>query len=183
MKFLPFFERENTMNLPQRKSIRIKGFDYSTPGAYFVTICTQNRQKLFGIINNGKSQLNSFGLIVKKEIDNIESHYANVRIDRYIIMPDHLHMIIVISEPFFPAGINPCPTIKCDIPNIVGKFKASVTRNVGNAFMHSENKKIWQTSFYDHVIRNENDYLKICEYIETNALVWNPDDFQILLKN
>ncbi len=171
------------MSLPKRKSIRLKEFDYSTPGAYFVTVCTEKRMNLFGTVRNGEIKLSNIGLIVKNEIENIEKHYPNIKTDKYIIMPNHLHMIIAISEPHFTAGMNPCPTIKYDIPNVVGKFKAAVTRKVGNAFMHSESSKLWQSSFYDHIIRNEKDYLKIWQYIESNPLVWNPDEFQTNLKD
>jgi len=87
-------------------------------------------------------------------------------------MPNHIHIIIVIVDA---EGINPFPTIHNDILNVVGKFKAGVTRNVGNAFMHSVKKAIWQRSFYDHMIRSEEDYRKIWEYIDTNVLKWELD--------
>lgn len=119
------------MNLPKRKPIRIKGYDYSTAGAYFITICTHKKIQLFGEIKNETMQLNDLGKIVNKELLNIESHYQNVQIDKYVIMPNHIHIIIIISEA---ERINPFPTPKCDIPNIIGKFKPGVTRNVGNAF-------------------------------------------------
>ena len=82
---------------------------------------------------------------------------------KYVIMPNHIHLTVQITE-----RINPFPTIKCDVSNIVGKFKAAVTRNVGKAFMPSANENIWQTSFHDHIIRGEEDYLKIWNYIDTN---------------
>ena len=83
-------------------------------------------------------------------------------------------MIIVIKET---EGINPFPTIKYDISNVIGKFKAGVTRNVGNAFMHSAKKTIWQRSFHDHIIRGDSDYKKIWEYIDTNVIKWEDDCF------
>ena len=89
-------------------------------------------------------------------------------------MPNHIHLLIRISEP---EGINPFPTIKYDISNVIGKFKAGVSRIVGNAFMHSENKTIWQRSFHGHIIRDEKDYLKIWEYIDENPLKWEEDCF------
>ncbi|MBR5262244.1 MAG: transposase, partial [Clostridia bacterium] len=141
------------------------------------TICTKDRRNLFGEISCDSVALNNIGLIVNNEINNIEKHYTNIKIDKYIIMPNHIHMIITIIEQPCSAGINPCPTIKYDIPNVVGKLKAAVTRNVGNAFMHSENGNIWQSSFNDHIIRGEKDYLKIWEYIDTNVLKWESDCF------
>lgn len=169
-----------TMDLPKRKPTRLKGYDYSTPGAYFITICTNQKEHFFGRISNEEMFLNELGEIVNKEILNIESHYKNIRIDKYVIMPNHIHMIIIISEEKTnpTEGINPFPTIKkYDISNVVGKFKAGVSRIVGNAFMHSVKKPIWQSSYNDHIIRGEKDYQKIWEYIDTNVLRWEQDCF------
>ena len=163
-----------TEKLPNRKPTRLNEFDYSAPGAYFIIICTRERRQIFGRIKNGHMFLNDIGKIVNSEILRIESHYTNIRINKYIIMPNHIHMIIVIENT---EGINPFPTIKFDIPNIVGKFKAGVTRLVGNAFMHSDKTNIWQRSYHDHIIRGETDYHKIWEYIDTNALKWEEDCF------
>jgi len=164
----------NKLSLPDRKPTRLKGYDYSQNGAYFITICTDKKLHLFGEIANGEMHLNDLGKIVNLEILNIESHYTNIRTDKYVIMPNHIHIIISISET---EGINPFPTVKCDIPNVIGKFKAGVTRTVGNAFMHSAKKTIWQRSYHDHIIRGENDYQKILEYIDTNVLKWEQDCF------
>ena len=97
------------MDLPKRKLTRLKGYDYSTPGAYFITICTNLNLYLFGKITKEHMQLNKLGEIVNQEILKIESHYKNIQIDKYIIMPNHIHMIIIILET---EGINPFPTIK-----------------------------------------------------------------------
>ena len=170
------------MDFKKRKPTRLKDYDYSQNGYYFITICTHNKQKLLCDIVGGdahivpKIKLSPYGKIANQEIINIEKHYDNIRIDKYVIMPNHIHLIIEIAE-----RMNPFPTIKYDISNVVGKFKAAVTRNVGNAFMHSENnhKPLWQTSFHDHIIRNENDYLKIWNYIDTNPQKWREDKFYI----
>ena len=95
------------MDLPKRKPTRLKEFDYSTPGAYFITICTKDKLHLFGKILNGQMQLTGLGKVVNQEILKIASFYLNVRIDKYVIMPNHIHMIIVISQT---EGINPFPT-------------------------------------------------------------------------
>ena len=162
------------MELPKRKHIRLKGYDYSTPGAYFVTLCTDKKEHLFGKIVNNSMLLNALGKIVDQEILKIQSHYENIQIDKYVIMPNHIHMIITILET---ERINPFPTIKFDIPNVVGKFKSGVTRHVGNAFMHSAKKPIWQSSYNDHIIRGEKDYKQIWEYIDTNVIRWEQDCF------
>ncbi len=156
--------------LPKRKSPRLKEYDYSLPGAYFVTICTQERENLFGL----EPELTPTGKIVKEQIELLKTRYDEITIDKYVVMPNHIHIIITILET---ERINPFPTIKYDIPNVIGKFKAGVTRSVGNAFMHSAKKKIWQKSFHDRIIRNEDDYKKIWEYIDTNPLKWELDCF------
>lgn len=166
------------MELPKRKSNRLKEYDYSTPGAYFITICTYNRKNIFGNIANGdifnvpKIILSPIGKIANSEISNIEGHYSNIKTEKYSIMPNHIHMIIRITE-----RINPFPTIKYDIPNVVGKFKAAVTRHVGKAFMPSEKIIIWQDSFNDHIIRGEKDYNEIWKYIDNNPTKWKEDEF------
>ncbi|MBR5473264.1 MAG: transposase [Clostridia bacterium] len=166
------------MNLPNRKPTRLKDYDYSSEGAYFITICTHNKQKILcDIVGEGLCALPSIkltpiGEVAKQELLKIETHYDNVKIDKYVIMPNHIHLIVRITE-----RINPFPTIKYDISNVIGKYKAAVTRNVGNAFMHS--KKLWQRSFHDHIIRDKMDYLKIWNYIDTNPQKWNEDCFYI----
>ncbi len=160
-------------DLPTRKLTRLKGYDYSTPGMYFVTVCTADRDPILGEISDGQMQLSDIGTIAQREIAAIASRYANIRIDKYVIMPNHIHMIVAISQ----AGrMNPSPTTS-DIPNVIGKWKAGVTRSVGNAFMHSVRAPIWQRSFHDHIIRGEDDYRKIWEYIDQNVLKWELDCF------
>lgn len=117
--------------------------------------------------------LSDIGTIAQREIAAIASRYANIHIDKYVIMPNHIHMIVVVSQ----AGrMNPSPTT-IDIPNVIGKWKAGVTRSVGNAFMHSVKVPIWQRSFHDHIIRGEDDYRKIWQYIDQNVLKWELDCF------
>ncbi len=165
------------MEFTKRKPTRLKGYDYSSPGAYFVTICTKDKLHLFGEITNGKMHLKDIGIIANQEILKMESYYSNIKIDKYVIMPNHIHMIITIAGT---EGINPFPTKKYDIPNVIGKFKANVTRIVGNAFMHSVKTPIWQSSFHDHIIRGEKDYQKIWEYIDTNIPKWELDCYFII---
>ncbi len=164
------------MELAKRKATRLKEHDYSQNGYYFVTICAKDKQKFFGeIVGDGvydipQMKLSAIGEIVKTELLNVEKHYDNVRIDKFVIMPNHIHIVIQITE-----RINPFPTKKYDLSNVVGKYKAAVSRSVGNAFMHSA--KIWQTSFHDHIIRNEADYQRIWNYIHTNPAKWQEDCF------
>ncbi|MBE6763809.1 MAG: hypothetical protein E7553_05590 [Ruminococcaceae bacterium] len=165
------------MRFPIRKTNRLTNYDYKEPRAYFVTICAHNHRKLFGEIVGGDMfrppfmRLSSVGDIVYDEMETIESHYKNIKIDKYTIMPNHIHMIIRIT-----ARMNPCPTAY-DISNIVGKFKAAVTRRARKNGLFSIDEKIWQTSFYDHIIRNQTDYDLIWTYIDNNPAKWKEDRF------
>ena len=161
-------------NLPKRKPTRLKGYDYSTPGAYFITICTHNKQCILGDIIVGQGlapaeiNLSQYGNIAKDQLLDLENRYKSIKIDKYVIMPNHIHLIMRINNP---AGASPCPTIS----DIICSFKSLTTR----ACNKSDNKtqKIFQTSFHDHIIRNEKDYKKIWEYIDTNAIKWKQDCF------
>lgn len=163
------------MDYPKRKLTRLSEYDYSAPGTYFITICTHGKNHLFGRILTDHStepymRYSAIGEIAKKHLIDMESHYDNIKIDNWVIMPNHIHLLIQITE-----RINPFPTIHYDIPNTVGKYKAAVTRNVGNAFIHSG--KLWQSSFYDHIVRNDQDYQEICRYINGNPSKWLEDCF------
>ena len=149
--------------LPNRKPIRIEDYDYSTPGAYFITICTANREKIFwdgvgaDIIRPESIQLSSMGKISELAILQIAKHYENVVIDKYCIMPDHIHLILRI-ESDIDGRIISAPTVS----TVVGSMKRWISRQIG--------KSIWQKSFYDHGIRNQQDYDEIWQYIENNPL-------------
>ena len=148
---------------PNRKQIRIKNYDYSTPGAYFITVCTANREKIFwnGVgadsIRPGKLPLSSSGKIAEQAVLQIASHYENIVVDKYCIMPDHIHLILRI-ESNISGRIISAPTIS----TVVGSMKRWVSKQIG--------KPIWQKSFYEHGIRNQQDYDEIWTYIDNNPL-------------
>ena len=161
------------LDLPKRKPTRLKNYHYSNDGYYFITICTDNRKILFGnIVGQGLApaeiKLTAFGKIASAEIKDLENRYKNIKIDKYVIMPNHIHAIIIIENP--TAGASPCPTLS----NIVCAFKSMTTRK---CHLIKPNIKIWQTSFHDHIIRGEDDYLKIWNYIDTNPQKWTDDIF------
>jgi len=149
--------------LPKRKPIRIDNYNYSTPGIYFITVCTANREKLFwesvgaDIIRPQNVPLSKIGKILEQGILQISTHYENVVVDKYCIMPDHIHLILQI-ESCIDGRIISAPTVS----TIIGSMKRWVSRQVGKA--------IWQKAFYDHVIRNQQDYDAIWKYIENNPL-------------
>lgn len=150
-------------NLPNRKPIRIKHYDYSTSGAYFITVCTVNREKIFwnsvgaDIIRPENVPLSTIGKIVEQGILQMADHYENVSVDKYCVMPDHIHLILRI-EADIDGRIISAPTVS----TVVGSMKRWVSKQVG--------RPIWQKSFYDHGIRNQQDYNEIWEYIENNPL-------------
>lgn len=159
------------MDLPKRKQIRLKEFDYSRDGAYFVTICTKDRKEILGEIVGGgtldatKMNLSPIGQIVEKYIESTE-RIKSVRVDKYVIMPNHIHLILVVDNNGTPRASSPTNET---IPHVVSTLKRFVNRDVG--------ENVFQRSFYDHVIRNEYDYKEIWEYIDTNPLKWKEDCF------
>ena len=157
------------MNLPKRKPTRLKGYDYSTPGAYFITICVKDRKQLLSKIVGDdayivpQNNLSEIGLICDKYINSINIKYENVTVDKYIIMPNHIHLIVFLHGTMWASS----PTK--NIETIIRSLKTMVTKEIGYS--------IWQRSYHDHIIRGEKDYQKIWEYIDTNALKWEKDCF------
>jgi len=157
-------------DLPKRKPTRLKGYDYSTPGAYFITICTQDRKELLSEIIVGddvgivqQNNLSKIGLICDKYINNINNKYENVTVDKYVIMPNHIHLIIFLHGTMRASS----PTKNTE--TIIRSFKTMVTKEIGTS--------IWQRSYHDHIIRGDKDYQKIWEYIDTNVIRWKNDCF------
>ena len=146
------------MELSKRKSNRLQEYDYSTPGAYFVTICTNGRKQILSDIVGDDAHIvpSKYGIIAEHYLCNVNE------IEKYVIMPNHIHMIIRIDNGTMWAS---SPTKS--ISTIVRSFKTLVTKEIG--------KSIFQRSFYDHVIRDEKDYQKIWEYIDTNPIKWADD--------
>ncbi len=155
------------MTFPKRKTVRLQHYDYSQNGAYFVTICTHNRQSSLSNIRRGGALLLPLGKICENEILKLMERYE-IKIDNYVIMPNHVHMIISINK--VRVEQSPTPTI----PDIVCAFK-SITTKIANVNDGLKGRKIWQRSFHEHVIRGEKEYLKIWEYIDNNPLIWEDD--------
>lgn len=156
-----------------RKKIRLNGYDYSKNGYYYITVCTKSRQPLFWKTNVGADiirpgccsntikfpRLSEYGETVETAIKNIPLHYSNVRINEYVIMPDHLHMILEISNDDENGRIISAPTT---VMTIVGQMKRWISKKTGFT--------IWQKSFYEHIIRNDKEYQEIKSYITNNPL-------------
>ncbi len=170
------------MELPKRKSIRLKEFDYSSNGAYFVTICTQDREMLFGDIINGKMVLNKMGKIVDQAIQQTPEIRKNVQIDIYQIMPNHVHIIINIVGAYCntPLRLDKYPQSKLfqspsqTLGSIIRGIK-SVTAKQIRITMDNPQFPVWQRNYYEHIIRNEKDLDEISQYIINNPLMWGRD--------
>ena len=145
---------------PERKNPRIRGYDYATPNYYFITICTHHKKCLFW--TNGK--LNCLGQIVYDAVQQISTHFPQNRVEQFVIMPNHIHMILVVE----PGG--------ADTSVVVGSFKSYVARIVHGS---DPQLKVWQTSYHDHVIRDHLQYERIWIYIESNPMRWEKDCFYV----
>ncbi len=167
------------MELSKRKSTRLNGYDYSAPGAYFVTICTHNRKHLFSNIvgaihESPENKLTQYGEFVELIIETLPDKF-NVSIPKYVIMPNHIHLIIEIYRDNDQRAIRESPLQyqRSVIDKMVGFLKMNVSKKIHNTY----SDKIWQRSYHDHIIRGEQDYQKIWEYIDTNPLKWELDCF------
>ena len=157
------------MEHPERKPNRLSEYDYSTGGAYFVTICTQDRRKILSSIVGGGAHdapnfaLKDIGKIVQKQIIN-SNRIPGITVDKFVIMPDHIHLIVLVNETATKGTSRaPSPT-NAAIAHLVSTFKRFCHRDVG--------EKIFQRSYYDHVIRNQQDYNETWQYIENNPRKW-----------
>ena len=159
------------MNAPQRKQNRLRGYDYSRAGAYFVTVCTQDKCcTLCNVVGDGFPVPKRFGEIVEAYIARIGEKYPGVHVDNYVVMPNHIHLLLR-----FAGGTgDPSPTLG----EVMGWFKYAVTREV-NRGMGTEGTRVFQRSYHDHVIRDERDYLRIWEYIDGNPSKWVDDCYYI----
>ena len=169
--------------LHHRKPNRLKGYDYSQQGYYFVTICTHNRIEYFGGIKNDSMVINKYGLIVRQQWKWLENHFKYVHLDEFIIMPNHMHGILEINPN---VGTNrdlsllrqqkhndEKSTIKIkSLSELIGAFKTTSSKQI-----HLEGllEFKWQRSFYEHIVRNEKSLEKIRWYIKNNPLLWKRD--------
>jgi len=204
-------------NIHHRRSIRLKGYDYSQAGLYFITICCQDKICRFGKIENGEMILNDFGKIAHNEWEKLSERYPNVILDEFQIMPNHVHGIIVLDEmPTMAAAtvgatlavaLNEKPVAQNDnavaqnndavalnndaniratarvaptgVGNVVGAYKSLVANECLDIYKMRNQRmgKLWQRNYYEHIIRNDNSYQRISNYIMNNPKNWNSDKF------
>ena len=165
----------------KRKPNRLRDYDYSQEGYYFISICTRGRKEFFGDIREGKIDLNRFGESVNQCWYDLPRHYPNSSLDSFVIMPNHIHGIIVIdNDDVVGNGLKPFPTH--GLSEIIRGFKTFSSRKI-NEKIEIDNKFQWQKSFYDHIIRGERSLDLIREYIQNNPLKWDLDRENPLSKN
>jgi putative transposase len=185
----------NAVHQHNRKSLRLKEYDYSHPGEYFITICSYDHVCAFGEIIQGEMRLNEVGKIAEKYWIEIPRHFANANLDEFIVMPNHLHGILIINERVENIKLNeknitvgvqyiePLPrnTYQHIIPKSLGtiirSYKAAVTHECRQCGYHDFR---WQRNYFDRVIRNDNEFIRIRDYIHNNVYQWaierdNPD--------
>jgi putative transposase len=156
-----------------RHSIRLKGYDYAAPGAYFVTICVQNRDCLFGNVLEEVLHLNAAGRMVQTCWQHLPCRFPTLELGSFIVMPNHIHAIMIL------AGAPVVSARKNTLTDIVGAFKSITT----NAYIQGArdrrwpifNRRLWQRNYWERVIRNETEFVHLCEYIQTNPARWVVD--------
>ncbi len=189
----------------KRKSIRLKGYDYSCADLYFITICTKNKEPLFGDIDNAKMIFSDGGNIAQRCWQDIPKHYPETKLYEYIIMPNHVHGIIQITN----ENVGACPRVqrrvqnfepfhnktlqhdspKNNHPSKANQYQKVIPKSIGSIIrgfkigvtkwfrQNTEIHSIWQRGFYERIIRNEQAYFKISEYINDNPLTWQKDRY------
>lgn len=160
------------MDLPKRKQNCLVEYDYSTPNAYFITVCTKNRKNLFwmdvgAIIDRPNNvPLTNLGMIARQSIEDIPNYYSAVSVDHFVIMPNHIHLLLQINTDADGRSMI-APTVS----TVVRLMKGTVSKQAGFS--------VWQKGFYDHVIRNDHDYREIWNYIDGNPSKWIEDKLYI----
>lgn len=165
-----------------RRSIRLPGYDYSQPGAYFITICTHQREHLFGKIVNGVMKLNKFGLITREEWQKTALIRIEIELGEFVIMPNHVHGIIMIHETVGAYGHTPLPSFNpatFDSPSrtigaMVRGYKSAVTTRI-NQKRGTPRMPVWQRNYWEHIIRDEQDLSNAHAYILNNPAQWETD--------
>jgi putative transposase len=188
-----------------RHSLRLKGYDYSSEGAYFITICINNRECLLGKIVRVDTKfsadtgvcpcteivLSNAGQMITDIWHQIPAYYANIDIDEFVVMPNHLHGIVIINKDNSIKDTNPLKMFRLgqtqgsaptnlSLPDIVNRFKTMTTRiyidGVENRGWKAFNKKLWQRNYFEHIIRDDDDLNRIREYIQFNPVDWESDE-------
>ena len=161
--------------LPERKTGRLPHYNYSAVGTYFITVCTQNRRHTLGCVVGGGVldapyvRLSKYGTIAEQTLLEMVSFYEGISVDEYVVMPNHVHFILTIHENG-GSSRTPTPT-NARIPTFLSTWKRFTNRKAGFS--------LWQRSYYDHILRNEADYLRARQYISDNPACWAEDEYNM----
>ena len=174
-----------------RRSIRLREYDYAQPGAYYVTIVAWQRECLFGEVVNREMKLTKFGLVAEQQWEKLPKRFPNIELGAFVIMPNHMHGIIVITDGRGTAenrndydGESPrrAPTreqfqkpVKGSVATIVRSYKSAVAYRI-NLMRRTQGIPVWQRNYWEHIIRNQQDLQNKTDYIEANPILWNEDD-------
>jgi putative transposase len=176
---------ELSFDLYHRRSIRLKGYDYSLPGGYFVTALSFHQKPVFGSIKNGLFKANINGNIVRKCWHELDKHYRSINLDAFVVMPNHIHGVIFIEDTRVftrhnaGAGLRPALTILPELSETIRAFKSFSARRI------NENRKtpgtpVWQRNYYEHIIRNDKELNDIRQYMDANVINWDKDTDNLL---
>jgi REP element-mobilizing transposase RayT len=160
------------LGVPQRISARLPAFDYTRPGAYFVTVCTHERRCVFGRVQNRGVLLSKGGQIVEEEWLRTAEKRPYVMLDSYVIMPNHVHGVIIIQEHVRPSSLTRSAGLtRQSLSSIVGGFKAAASRRIA-LLTDIGRPHLWQRGYHEHIVRNDDDLRSIREYIANNPARW-----------
>lgn len=159
-----------------RRSIRLKGYDYSQPGAYFVTLCVRDRECALGDVSDGEVMLSDFGQIARDFWSQVPAHFPNVSIDTFIVMPNHVHAIVVIHDPDRCTGRGEVtsPLRRPTLGQIVAYYKYQTTKQL-NRIRDTPSTPFWQRNYYERIVRNDRELTAIRVYIAQNPRKWESD--------
>ncbi len=171
-------------HLPNRQTLRLPDYDYSLPGAYFITICTQGKACVFGTVVDDSVHLNNLGRMVDATWTELPTHCHGLHLDQFVLMPNHLHAVVFLSgsiDQNHPSidgrTLRSAPTVA--LPGIIRRFKTVTTsrvrRDVHTFGWHPFPGRLWQRNYYEHVIRNDDSLHRIREYIANNPTSWALD--------
>lgn len=163
------------MELPVRKHVRLKEYDYSRNGGYFVTVCTKDRRNILSdVVGRGLApaeiRLTDCGQLVETELFALSVRYGFVRVEKYVIMPNHVHVLLMFGSG--TAGASPRPTLM----QVIGTFKSLSTRR-WNEKAGTGGEKLWQSGYHEHIIRDDNNFLLHWQYIDQNPARWGEDEY------
>ena len=189
-------------DIHHRRSLRLEGYDYGKAGAYFVTVCSRNRECLFGQVIGSGMRFNEEGECVEACWNDIRPHFRDVELDAFVVMPNHVHGILIFFD-FVGAG-SPCPSVEREVPappfqtptdhdaesrmgavtaplrrtlgRVIAYFKYESTKGI-NRLRATSGARVWQRNYYEHIIRDEDDMNRIREYILTHPILWDQDDY------